>query len=340
MKTQTTAVAGWKSFFGVSFLCFGQVGCGAALHSEQLSTEPPVLAEPAGGVGVLVMAHGGSDAWNASVLEAVAPLHDEMPVAVAFGMADPLTLESGLQELAAKGVDRVAVVRLFVSGASFYDQTAYLLGLSPDEPRFFMHHAGPASERHMVKPHDAPAEIPPPIETDLSLATHLDGLMGSPEVSNIVLTRALAAARDPYRESVLLVAHGMGAEDENERLLAAIDVAASAVRGRRFASVSVEALREDWPEQRARAEDRIRGFVAAEAERGRTVVVVPYRLSGFGPYADVLEGLDYVATEGLLPHPGISSWIRRTASKVVCEQGWASEPAPCEAIDRHAMAGG
>ena len=42
----------------------------------------------------------------------------------------------------------------------------------------------------------------------------------------------------------------------------------------------------------------------------RVFKVVPFRVSGFGPYARVLEGLDYEASgQGLLPHANVSKWI-------------------------------
>src|SRR5690606_23750206 len=75
--------------------------------------------------GLLLMAHGGSPEWNASVEEAVAPLRSRYPVAVAFGMADPRSLDAALDSLSAQGVSQVAVVRLFMDGRSFLHQTEY-----------------------------------------------------------------------------------------------------------------------------------------------------------------------------------------------------------------------
>ena len=69
------------------------------------------------------MAHGGFDAWNQTVSDAVAPLRSTMPAVVAFGRANPVTLDEGLRSLRGMGVERVAVVRMFVSGQSFLDQT-------------------------------------------------------------------------------------------------------------------------------------------------------------------------------------------------------------------------
>lgn len=267
---------------------------------------PPVVvsdaAPQAGGHGVLIMAHGGGEAWNETVIEAAAAARHEGPVVVAFGMAHPVSMQRGVDTLDELGAERVSVVRLFVSGESFRADTRYLLGLSDEGP-----------ELPWVKT---------PLDHDLTIATHEHGLMGSPEVSQILLTRALDLSEEPADESVLLIAHGMGDEAENDRVLDNMRLAAGRIAEKGFAEVEVAALREDWQEARVTAEAAIRSFVESRAAAGRRVLVLPYRLSGFGPYAKVLEGLDYLAGDGLLPHDAISRWIERTAAGVACESGW------------------
>ena len=53
-----------------------------------------------------------------------------------------------------------------------------------------------------------------------------------------------------------------------------------------------------------------------------SVLVIPMRLSGFGPYADVLAGLEYHAGEALLPHTDIGRWVLDTANEITCSTGW------------------
>jgi sirohydrochlorin ferrochelatase len=262
-------------------------------------------------LGVLVMAHGGSDSWNRTVMEAVEPLTTEMPLAVSFGMADPRTMRAALDSLRADGVRRVAIVRLFLSGRSFLDQTEYLLGLSATPPETFMLMGGHGGA------HDTR-----PIDHRLEVATHTEGLMTSPEAARIVAERARSAGRDPSNESLLLVAHGMGDDDENEEVRRAMEAIVDDMSSAPYAAVAVATLREDWAEKRAEEEERIRSFVEDESRAGHRVIVVPMRLSGFGPYAEVLAGLDYAAAEGLLPHEAITDWIRNTAARVACAQGW------------------
>ena len=267
---------------------------------------PPVVVSDTapgdGGHGVLIMAHGGGEAWNKTVIDAAAGAEHEGPVVVAFGMAHPVSMQQGVDTLDELGTERVSVVRLFVSGESFRTDTRYLLGLSDEEP-----------ELPWVKA---------PLEHDLTIATHEHGLMGSPEVSDILLTRALGLSESPSGESVLLIAHGMGDEGENDRVLENMRLAAGRIAEEGFTEVEVAALREDWEEARVAAEAEIRSFVESRAEAGHRMLVLPYRLSGFGPYAKVLEGLDYAAGDGLLPHDAISRWIENTAAGVACESGW------------------
>ncbi len=63
-------------------------------------------------------------------------------------------------------------------------------------------------------------------------------------------------------------------------------------------------------------------FVARAQAEGRKAIVIPFRLSGFGPYAEVLSGQEYVADKrGLLPHVNITSWIRRQAGELQARLG-------------------
>ena len=70
-------------------------------------------------------------------------------------------------------------------------------------------------------------------------------------------------------------------------------------------------LREDWTGKRKPIELELQTLLRSEAEAGREVLVIPFRLFGFGPYAEVLDGLSYRADSlGLLPDTRVSDWIR------------------------------
>ncbi len=108
-------------------------------------------------------------------------------------------------------------------------------------------------------------------------------------------------------------------DSSNDALLANMGRAAEEIRAAGFGNVRAFTLREDWPEERARAEAEIRAHVAERNAAGDRVLVIPYRLFGFGPYGDVLEGLTYEAADGLLPHPLVSEWIEETVERLLDE---------------------
>ena len=91
-----------------------------------------------------------------------------------------------------------------------------------------------------------------------------------------------------------------------------------------FRAVEVVTLREDWEGKRVLAEARIRDIMTRGSEAG-TVIVIPFRVAGFGPYADVLEGFEYAADgTGLLPHDGMADWVFGTGRNVACREGWTT----------------
>lgn len=258
------------------------------------------------------MAHGGPKEWNRSVLSAVKPLESRYPIDVAFGMADPKTLQESVHRLEARGARRIAVVRLFVSGESFQERTEQILGLRPGAP--------PASADHSAHAgHHADHDMALwRIESPSTFVLGQEGLMDAPEMGTVLAERAGHLSKDPAHEDVLILAHGPGDEDENARWLAKLDARAQTVReALPFRRVQVETLREDWPEKRVAAEQRIRAFVERASTEGGTAIVIPFRVQGFGPYAEVLGSLKYRSDGvGLLPDAQVTRWIERQANAI------------------------
>src|SRR5262245_35499005 len=77
--------------------------------------------------GVLIMAHGADGKWNQAVLNTVEPLTSNYQIEIAFGMADPATIREAVDKLEERGVKKIGVIRLFVSGESFYKETEQVL---------------------------------------------------------------------------------------------------------------------------------------------------------------------------------------------------------------------
>ncbi len=299
--------------------------CAAFILTSVFMAAPSALAQsPAGGspdVGVLIMAHGGTPAWDGAVVDAIAGVRAHLPTALALGMADPATMQAALDSLASQGVETVAVVRLFLSGESFLQDTEFYLGMRDDPSPMagmMMMHGGGGGGADAHAAHSGP---PTALTHSAEILLERRGLSEAPVASSIVLDRTMDVSVDPARESVIVVAHGMGDEGENQRVLDNMAASVEALRAAGFREARAATLREDWPEARVIAEAEIREWVTARSAAGDRVIVVPFRLFGFGGYAQVLDGLSYVPADGLLPHELVSTWVEESAASLFCGAG-------------------
>lgn len=270
----------------------------------------PAVAQPRDdGFGVLVMAHGGGPAWNGEVEAMLAPLRRDYRLEIAFGMADATSLDAAVRRLEAQGVRRIGVVRLFISGDSWRERTEQIFGLRPGAP------PRPAEDHSAHWAHSGHSMALWRIESAARFALSDEGLADATEMGEVLVERVRTLSRDPARESVLILAHGPEYDAENDRWLRLIGERAASVRALgNFRTVEVQSLREDWPEKRAASEARIRAFAAQATASGGQLIVIPYRVSGFGPYARVLEGVSYQADRrGLVPSNQVEAWVRRQA---------------------------
>jgi sirohydrochlorin cobaltochelatase len=290
-----------------------------------VSTPPPTTVTKAPPtrpkIGLMLMAHGGDDAWNKNILDAVDPIQREMPVEVAFGMATPTTIQEAAEKLQRRGAKRIVVVRLFISGDSFLDRTEQILGLTPGAP------ARPSNALAAMHDHSGHDHGSMPlwkVDVHAEFVVTRNGLMDADSMSQVLADRAAILSRQPVLESILVIGHGPESDAENARWLARMNKLADAIRMRApFRDVRVETLREDWPERRQQAESRIRSYIKNASNDGGKAIVIPFRVSGFGPYAKVLEGLDYVADEkGLLPSKQVTEWIGHQAKEAALRAGW------------------
>jgi sirohydrochlorin cobaltochelatase len=283
--------------------------------------------------GVIVMAHGGTASWNEAVEAAVDPLSLIVPTEIAYGMADRQSLQNSVGKLEAKGVNRIAVVRLFVSGDSFLGQTEYFLGLRSDPPPFFLIHKhdgdmatafADRSSQHAPRIVSSLENLIPPIETKSEIGLSRAGLYDSEEIGRIIVERVQSLSRDPSKESVLILAHGEGEDRLNQRWLHRLESLTAKINAiGNFRSIQVETLREDWVEKRKISEKHIRMFVEEVQKDHGEVLVVPFRVFGFGPYAAVLRNLPYRSDGlGLLPHKGVTRWLEREVSRVFQNHHW------------------
>ncbi len=266
--------------------------------------------------GVMVMAHGGSEEWNAHLAEAIEPLKAHFPVELALGMADAGSMEAAVRRLESQGVRHVGLVRVFISGESWHERTLQILGVQEGAPPR-------ADQQHS---HVETADMPMPmgfwkVDTELVFHVSSEGLADAVEMDEVVSARIRALSSDPDNEVVAVIAHGPGDDAENRRWIEKITQRTrNAHEKLGLRDIRVFTLREDWPERRVAAEREIRSYVAQANSRGLTPIVVPFRVQGFGPYERVLGELDYRADKlGLLPHPNVSLWIARQANLMEAE---------------------
>lgn len=281
------------------------------------TSETMVLDNPTSGkFGVLVMAHGGTDDWNKGVEQSLDNLRSEYPVEIAFGMADAGSIENGVRDLEAQGVEQVGVVRLFISGESWFERTAQILGIEDGAPA--------KSIDHTAMDHGAMPMGFWKIDSDLRFHLSGEGLSEAQEMDQVLLSRVKALSSDPASEVVVIIAHGPADDEENTRWISEISERTKLIkREMDVRDVQVFTLREDWEQKREGAEELIRTYVKEASANSLTPIVVPFRVHGFGPYANVLEGLEYNADKkGLIPHPNVALWIQNQA-KVLWTQAQA-----------------
>ncbi len=271
--------------------------------------------------GVLLLAHGGSEAWNQNVRDIAAAANGAMPVEVAFGMATRAEIQAAHDRLVARGVTDIVAVPLFISSHStVVTSTEYLLGLRKDMPadlKIFAamsHGASAAAHVGHVMPAEGgtkPVALRLPVRMSPALNAH-------PVVAEILRSRTAAISRYPVQETLILVAHGPSDDDSNERWLADLRVTAARVKADGYAFVDVITVKDDAPKAvRDAATAELRALVVRRSSSGTRVLIAPVLLSFGGIEAGIrqrLEGLNYeITTAALAPDSRLVTWVLEMA---------------------------
>ena len=271
-------------------------------------------------LGVLVVAHGSTAAWNANVEAAVTIIQQHTPSTAAYLMgAKNRTPQEAYDELVAAGVQRIVIVPLLVSSySSHYEQVRFIGRLRDDYPG--------SAWMSLTQLH-GPAEV---IGVTPALDAH-------PILADILSDRARALSRDPSQESLVIVAHGPNGTADADRWIGVIRELGIQIQSRvPFREVDARLLRDDAPKpvnDQALAE--LRDAVASRAASGR-VVIVPLLL-GSGRVVDqiphVLTGLDY-RWDGrpVLPDSRIADWVMSQVERVSAQQDAASRPSTARQV--------
>ena len=159
--------------------------------------------------GVLVMAHGGTDDWNSGVEDSLEHLRSLYPVEIAFGMADAGSIERGVRKLEVQGVEHVGVVRLFISGESWLQRTAQILGIESGAPM--------KPTEHSAMDHSSMPMGFWKIDSEIQFHLSREGLSEAEEMDEVLLTRVRGLSSTPASEVVVIIAHGPADDSQASR---------------------------------------------------------------------------------------------------------------------------
>ncbi len=287
--------------------------------------------------GLLVMAHGGSPTWELSVKNAVVPLHQNYIVEIAFGMADPMTMQEGINKLEKQGVKTIVIIPLFISSHSpILRQAEYLLGIRKelaDEPLLMDHgHSTSTTGTNSGHSHSGSSEKYSGEENTTRtldpLVYHAKIILTKPLDADSLVARTLYEniqlfSKAPESETLILVAHGPNSDEDNKGWLGNLDSLAKQIQVRKiketgkpyrkilFATVRDDADKKVYNE----AKQKLRVMVETANKEG-TTIIVPVVLATGGIEKGIqkrLEGLNYVwVNKALLPSVNITKFIENS----------------------------
>lgn len=296
-------------------------------------------------IGVLVLAHGGSEAWNQLIVGTTESIGKKYPVEVAFGMALPRTLQEGIDKLENKGVNKIVVVPLFISSHSFIiRQTEYLLkkrNVLADPPVVMDHSPGVENNTHGSMDthhsnnmsHGSGHELHESSHTTLpqlnfkSEVILTQALDDSPIVAEILYARIKELSVNPVNETVIIVGHGPNPEEDNKNWVKTMESLSAQVQqkqkkegiaSRFIFSVTVrdDANREIYEQ----AKENLRALVRQASKQG-DVIVVPLLLSKGGIEQGIIKRLDGLTYKWsgkmLLPDPKVEQFIENSVKEAI-----------------------
>lgn len=272
--------------------------------------------------GVIVLAHGADFFWNETMREALQPVVDRYPTEFAFSMADQTVVERAVRRLEKCGVRGIVIVRVFGMASSFRQTIERMTGIDIEQ----------GSEQHQ-RGRSMRATAPRPRIRSTAVITTVGGLEDHPLFAQALTARAQELSQDPARETVILLAHGLGDDARNDHWLSVLESLAGQMRangGSDFRAIHVATWREDWPDKRDPWLAKIRGQVQKASENGGIALVIPARTSAQGNEREWLDGLSFKLGEGFAPHILFARWvedqIRQGQQQLLAQSGQDAGP--------------
>ena len=269
--------------------------------------ETPLAASQ---IGVVIMPHGSTQPWNDAVETTIQPLLAKYPVEMAYGMGDPYIIQDAVSRLEQRGIRHIVFVRMYALDTHMKPLTDYILGLNDHSP------TGPHGGGH-----GAGGGAPPQVRTAARFST-FGGYEQNPEIALVLHKRIAELSKDPSNESVLLLAHGEGTDEGNDRWLSVMNANIARLRQdphcAKLKAIKALTVREDWPKEREKAVAAARAAIKEAGQHGR-VLVIANRLYGSGPYRTMLQGLTYEMNDKGLVDPVLTQWLEAGLTRVTAE---------------------
>ncbi len=254
-------------------------------------------------VGIVFMNHGSYYEYNEKMRRTVRPLAEAYKLEFAMSMADPLLIQQAVDRLEARGARHIILLRVVSMKRSFRDKSRYILGL--DDTYLHQTTRPPDRVRSAAVFHTAGG-----VEDDSLFAA-------------VLLERALSISREPSKEVVILVAHGLG-DDEGDAywrtVLQSLARQMQAMAEEKFSDIWVATWREDWPEKRKQAVKEVRAMIHEIRSSGRRPLLVAARIEGNDPGAEYLKDLNVAFNdEGFSGHANLVRWCIKTIESVLSD---------------------
>ena len=155
--------------------------------------------------------------------------------------------------------------------------------------------------------------VPPQVRTSAIIKT-FGGYEEDPLIGEIHLERIKEVSKNPAEETIILISHGAKKDDSDNSWRKAMQTHLDRIQKKSvvpFRKVIALTLREDWPDKRKEALEKIKSEIELGNQNGRTIVISD-RLYGSGPYKHFLKDIDYdINHKGLAPHANLTKWLRR-----------------------------
>ena len=270
-------------------------------------------------IGVVIMPHGSTQPWNDAAERTIEPLKTKYKIEMAYGMGDPGIIQDAVSQLEQRGVKRIVFARMYELERHMKPLTDYILGLA-DSPTLPGQPGG----------HGHDAAFPPQIRSAALFSTFGGYTENFPPIASVLCDRIAEVSKDPAKESVILLAHGSGTDEDNNHWLSVIKANIEWVkkdpRCASFKAIKAATVREDWPDVREKAVADVRKTIEEDGKTGR-VLVIANRLYGSGPYKKMLNGLTYILNEKGVASPAITRWLEENIGKTATALAQPATPA-------------